>query len=84
MKAKKRPNNILQHGEVTGHYHEATGQGVAVMEEGIEVWMLAPNGAIITHQEHGPIPVQPRIDGYDRLIVREYDHFTEEARQVVD
>lgn len=86
MKAKtvKRPDGILQHGEATGHYHQATGDAVEVLEQGQEVWMLAPNGAIVVHQEHHPVEVPAHPAGYDRLIVREYDHFAEEARQVVD
>lgn len=83
-KPKKRENGILQHGEATGHYHQATGKGVAVMEQDDAVWLLAPNGAIVTHQEHNPVELPASKTGYDRLIVREYDHFAEEAREVVD
>jgi len=83
---KQRASNILQHGEAAGHYHQAQGDGVSVMErEGTdEVWMLAPNGAIVVHQEHNPVTLPPSLEGYDRTIVREYDHFAEEARQVQD
>lgn len=83
-KPKKRLDGILQHGEATGHYHRATGEGVEVMERDEEVWMLAPNGAIVTHQEHNSISLPADAKGYDRKIVREYDHFFEESREVVD
>lgn len=70
---------ILAHGEVTGHYHEAQGDGVALFDDGV---LEAPHGATVTHQEHAPITLPPGI--YDRSIVLEYDHFAEEARHVAD
>lgn len=76
---KKLPRAILAHGEHTGHYHEAHGDGVALYEDGT---LEAPHGAEVTHQEHHPIIVPPGI--YERSIVQEYDHFAEEARNVAD
>lgn len=78
-KAKKLDRAILAHGEHTGHFHEAHGDGVALYEDGV---LEAPNGAEVTHQEHAPIRVPPGM--YERSIVKEYDHFTEEARNVAD
>jgi hypothetical protein len=46
------------------------------------LYMDAPNGATMFHEEHQPITVPPGT--YVVRIVREYDHFSEEARYVAD
>ena len=79
MNRKKLPKAILAHGEHTGHFHEAIGDGVALYEDGV---LEAPNGAEVQHQEHKPVTLPP--GNYDRLIVQEFDHLAEEARQVRD
>jgi len=80
MATRKRLDHaILAHGEVTGHYHEAHGAGVAFYDNGL---LEAPNGAEVTHQEHAPVVLPP--GDYMRSIVQEYDHFAEEARNVAD
>lgn len=79
-KSKKTlPHTKLAEGEHTGHFHLASGEGVALFDD---FTLEAPNGADVTHQEHNPITLPP--GNYTRLIVREYDHFTEEARNVAD
>ena len=78
-KREKLDQAILAHGEHTGHYHEAHGDGVALYDDGV---LEAPHGANVTHQEHKPVTILPGV--YDRLIVQEYDHFAEEARNVAD
>lgn len=78
-KRKKLEQPILAHGEHTGHYHEAKGEGVALYDDGV---LEAPHGAEVTHQEHAPVQIPPGT--YTRLIVQEYDHFAEEARNVAD
>ena len=78
-KSKKLDRAILAHGEHTGHFHEAHGDGVALYEDGT---LDAPRGAEVTHQEHAPIAVPPGT--YERSIVAEYDHFLEESRNVAD
>lgn len=76
------PGNVLAEGEATGHAHRAMGEGVVVEEvEGSRV-LHAPRGAVIVHEEHGKQEL-PAGD-YDRLIVQEYDHAREEAREVID
>ena len=72
----------LAEGEATGHYHEAVGEDVELIVVGDTWYLSAPNGAEVTHQEHDTITVPPGT--YERRIVQEYDHFTEEARDVVD
>jgi hypothetical protein len=76
---KKLPHTRLAEGEATGHFHSASGEGVALYDD---FTLDAPHGAEVTHQEHLPVTLPP--GQYTRLIVREYDHFAEEARNVVD
>ncbi len=78
-----KSDNHLAEGEATGHYHEAVGAGVSVLEGPDDsLFLSAPNGAEVIHQEHATITV-PAGD-YKVRAVREYDHFREEARSVVD
>lgn len=80
--AVKAANNHLAEGEATGHFHDATGDGVSVLEHDGRTYLDAPKGSTVTHQEHGPVTVPP--GQYERRIVREYDHLAEEAREVRD
>ena len=73
---------IVAYGEVTGHCHEVIGDGVEVFEREGTLYVSAPNGGTIQHEEHKPITLPP--GNYEIGIVREYDHFAEEARRVVD
>lgn len=80
--ATKKRNNHLAEGEMTGHFHNAVGDGVAVLEKGEGLYLDAPNGCEVEHQEHKTISVPA---GKFKVIgVREYDHFAEEARRVED
>ncbi len=76
---KKLKQAILAHGEHTGHFHEAHGEGVALYDDGV---LEAPHGAHVTHQEHAPVELP--AGAYRRSIVQEFDHFAEEARNVAD
>lgn len=80
--AKRKSNNHLAEGEATGHYHAATAADVKIWEFEGGLILEAPSGTQVTHQEHAVVLVPPGI--WDRSIVREYDHFAEEARDVVD
>jgi hypothetical protein len=80
--AKRKANNHLAEGEATGHFHAATAPDVALYEHKGGLMLAAPTGTEVTHQEHNTVLVPP--GNYDRSIVQEYDHFTEEAREVVD
>jgi hypothetical protein len=80
--AKKLPHNHLAEGEASGHFHAADASDVQLFEFDGGLILSAPNGSEVTHQEHNTILVPPGT--YDRSIVQEYDHFAEEARDVVD
>ena len=75
-------SNHLAEGEVTGHFHKAVGEGVAVLEGDGEVYLDTPCGCDIVHQEHNCISVPS--GRFEVRKVQEYDHFKEEARAVVD
>lgn len=73
---------VVAEGEGTGHAHVVIGDGVEVYEKDGTLYVSAPNGGTIRHEEHKPIDLAP--GNYEIGIVREYDHFVEEARQVRD
>jgi len=79
---KKEGRAIVAYGEVTGHCHEVIGDGVEVYEENGTLYVSAPHGGTIQHEEHKPITLPP--GEYQIGIVREYDHFAEEAHNVQD
>jgi hypothetical protein len=79
---KKTGRAILAQGEATGHCHEALGDGVELYEKDGVLYLSAPSGAQVTHQEHHSLELPP--GNYTIGIVKEYDHFSEEASQVRD
>lgn len=83
MERQALPHRRLAEGEVTGHYHEALAPDAVLYQEADGGMTLsAPNGTEVRHQEHGPLLLPP--NQYRRELVREYDHFAEEARAVRD
>jgi len=80
--AKPSGNRVLAEGEATGHKHLAAAEDVRLFMHQGTLYMSAPTGTTVVHEEHGPLIIPP---GEYRIgIVREYDHFAEEARRVVD
>lgn len=74
---------ILAYGEVTFHSHAAQAiPGNALYELDGQRYLETTDGTTITHEEHKPVQVPP--GEYMIGIVREYDHFAEEAREVMD
>ena len=73
---------VLREGEATGHAHRATGEGVQLFIHAGALYMRVPAGTEVVHEEHKPITVPPGI--YEVGAVREYDHFAEESRAVLD
>ncbi len=86
---------IVQHGEATGHAHRLMFRhGDSAGQVSCKQWemfkdkntgtrylkVLEPTD--LTHEEHNKITLPP--GEYEIGIVREYDHFLEEARQVAD
>ena len=73
---------VLREGEATGHAHVATGEGVQLFMRGGTLYMRVPSGTEVVHEEHAAINVPPGV--YEVGAVREYDHFAEESRVVLD
>ena len=82
--AKRTEQRVLAFGEVTGHAHRLLDDAdVEVYErEGTLFLRVGPEGAGVTHEEHGVGLIEP--GAYQVGRVREYDHFAEEAREVRD
>jgi len=87
---EKQPTNVLQEGEHTGHAHrlmfrhddKAIGSGVYQHPMTLKKYFEVEVPTDLNHEEHKTIQVPPGI--YEVRIVREYDHFENEAREVVD
>lgn len=86
VKGNAAPHRILAQGEATGHAHRLSeaSDGLLYEDETIGTLYLrvGPGGATVEHEEHQPITLPPGEFAVRQ--VREYDHFTEEARQVKD
>ena len=85
---RKEHNLTLALGESTGHHHTITSvktgtlSAIKVFTIGNQMYVEAPVECELTHQEHGPITIDPGI--YQIDLTREYSHFDEEARYVAD
>ena len=83
VKGEKVKGLTLAKGEATGHHHTITeGDAEMYKHEGTLFLKVNSEKATITHQEHKPI-VLPEGE-YQVVIVQEYNHFTEEAKNVAD
>ena len=83
IKGEKLNHLTLAKGEKTGHHHTIT-EGEAELYEYKGTLFLSVKSveAKLTHQEHDVVTI-PKGD-YEIGIVQEYDHFSEEARNVID
>ena len=80
---KKLDHLTLAKGEKTFHHHTITeGDAELYEHEGTLFLKVNSETATLTHQEHDTVTI-PRGD-YKINIVREYDHFSEEAKKVQD
>lgn len=78
---------ILAFGEVTGHVHEVLGNNVIFYEDEETMYVVVKDEpATLIHEEHHvqTLDITPTGMAWRRRIVREYDHFREEARRVID
>lgn len=76
--------NVLQEGEHTGHAHRLYGDGFTVFEnpKTKQKHLRVVKTTALRHEEHKEIGVPP--GDYEISIVKEYDHFEEETRNVLD
>jgi hypothetical protein len=83
IQGKKLNHKTLATGEATGHHHTITEGDTELYEhEGTMFLKVNSENATLTHQEHETVTI-PKGD-YIVKRVREYDHFSEEAKQVRD
>lgn len=77
-------NNVVQHGEATGHAHRLHGDGFRLYKNPKDDvrYLRIVNVTALRHDEHKEIWIQP--GDYRIGVVQEYDHFSEEARRVAD
>jgi len=79
----KRNMYVIAKGETTGHLHGIMVEdGIDMITVGDTIYMKNDHPVIIEHDEHNPIEIPKGVWQFD--IVREYDHFAEEARKVRD
>lgn len=81
--AKLLEHKTLMEGELTGHAHRISKGLAELFENGTTKYLkVLSEEAVLTHEEHNQIVLPKGIYKIGR--VREYDHFAEEARNVVD
>jgi len=76
--------NVVQEGEATGHAHRLSGDSFQLYQhpKTKEKFLRLVEPTALRHEEHKEIILPP--GDYRIGIVREYDHFSEEARKVAD
>ncbi len=72
---------VLARGEATGHAHSVA-DGIELFSLGGALFCHAGAPFTILHEEHKPITVPAGT--YQVRRVREYDHFSDEALEVMD
>lgn len=84
LNLEEQKTNIVQEGEATGHAHRLYGDGFKMFIEPStkKRYLKILKETPLRHEEHKEIMLP---DGeYEIGIIREYDHFSEEVRSVVD
>jgi hypothetical protein len=82
---KELKTNVIQEGESTGHAHRLHGDGFRILHDKHDerrkfISLVKPT--MLKHEEHEAFLIP--AGEYEVKIVREWDHFKEEARAVVD
>jgi hypothetical protein len=76
-------SGIVEEGEASGHYHRFTPSPANQLIKVLGAMYLIANEMVrIQHEEHNEITLPPGVYFVDK--VKEYDHFLEETRRVVD
>ena len=73
---------VLAEGEATGHAHVITDKLAKAFCVGDALFLELSKDTEVKHEEHGTVTLSP--GKYKVGIVREYDHFAEEAHRVQD
>jgi hypothetical protein len=81
--ARPTAGRVLAYGEVTGHAHALTDDGLLYEAPDGTVYIRVPvKGTTLTHEEHGTVTLAPGT--YRVRQQREYDPYAQVARQIVD
>ena len=80
--ARKLKTKTIAEGESTGHAHVAIADDVCLYERDGVLYVSAPTGAEIKHQEHAPVTLPP--GDFQVGIVQEYDYDRMERARVID
>ena len=67
---ERKGDIILAEGEVTGHAHRIADKTVSVWMVAEQRYIVLDKPAVLDHEEHGPVTVEPGI--YEVLRQREY------------
>lgn len=79
-KLKTVKGDLLHKGQQ--HHHRLSGGKFKILTDGTNRFIQVDKATKLVHEEHNPISL---AKGQYRLgLVQEYDHFTEEARAVID
>jgi len=85
LPSQSRPKRgrVVAYGEVTGHAHALTEDGLLYEAPDGTVYIRVPqNGTTLTHEEHHPISLAPGV--YQVRIQRQYDPYTQVQVRVAD
>jgi|WetSurMetagenome_2_1015567.scaffolds.fasta_scaffold246189_2 hypothetical protein len=80
--AKPVESTILAEGESTGHIHRINGGKAIIYMVNLIMYLKVIKKISLIHEEHKALFIPPGNYQIDK--VKEYDHFLEEARKVVD
>jgi hypothetical protein len=78
---RKERGYVLAEGESSGHAHTIEEEIEMVEKDGV-LYIGCKGDTVIKHEEHKHVTLP--AGNYQISIVREYDHFLEEARKVQD
>lgn len=81
-KAKRITHRPLAYGEVTGHSHQVADKDCEMYELDGVLYLKTDRTARVNHEEHKPVTIPAGT--WKVGIVKEYDAFEEEARNVRD
>lgn len=80
---KDKRGVVLAEGEATGHHHRIKhAPGIKLYRVDDLLFLETKVTAILTHEEHNPITVDPGIWQIGQVV--EYDYFTHMQRKVID
>lgn len=71
---------VLANGEVTGHAHTISAEKADWWKTDRGIGITAKPGAVVRHQEHGPITLSPK----PHRIIRQREYTPGEIRRVAD